>query len=103
VMEESGMVDMHKEMPVRESAIPIMTRSGPFGPPERGGLFTVVKVRDGLTRNDCRDPGWYVHPPGTVGYEWTGAPPAVQRPATQPASVPVKDIRKLAGTDTRNH
>ena len=27
-------------------------------------MFTVVKVRDGLTSYD--DPGWYRHPPGTV-------------------------------------
>jgi len=29
-----------------------------------------VKVREGLARNDYRDPGWYQHPKGTVAYEW---------------------------------
>ena len=29
-----------------------------------GGMFTVLKVRDGLT--GYADPGWYRHPAGTV-------------------------------------
>jgi hypothetical protein len=33
-----------------------------------GGMFTVVKIRDGITGFD--DPGWYHHPPGTVA--WAG-------------------------------
>jgi manganese oxidase len=37
---------------------------GPFGVIELGGMFTVFKVREGLT--DYADPGWYSHPPGTV-------------------------------------
>ena len=38
-----------------------------------GGMFTVVKVRQGLAKNDYKDPGWYKHPEGTVAYEWKGA------------------------------
>jgi hypothetical protein len=34
-----------------------------------GGMFTVVKVREGLGRDDYKDPGWYRHPPGTQAYE----------------------------------
>jgi hypothetical protein len=30
-------------------------------------------VREGLDRNDYKDPGWYKHPEGTVAYEWNGA------------------------------
>jgi hypothetical protein len=37
---------------------------GPFGEIDGGGMFTVVKVREGITTYD--DPGWYRHPPGTV-------------------------------------
>jgi hypothetical protein len=37
---------------------------GPFGDTDAGGMFTVVKVRSGITSYD--DPGWYTHPPGTV-------------------------------------
>ncbi len=31
-----------------------------------GGMFTVLKVRDGLDVDDYGDPGWYRHPEGTV-------------------------------------
>ena len=37
-----------------------------------GGMFTVVKVREGLAAGDYKDPGHYKHPAGTVAYEWTG-------------------------------
>jgi hypothetical protein len=46
-----------------------MTGTGPFGGIEMGGMFTVVKVREGLAQGDFRDPGWYKHPEGTVAYE----------------------------------
>ena len=36
-------------------------------------MFTVVKVREGLARDDYRDPGPYKFPPGTVAYEVDGA------------------------------
>jgi hypothetical protein len=32
-------------------------------------MFTTVKIRAGLARNDCKDPGWYRQPPGTTAYE----------------------------------
>ena len=41
-----------------------MTGDGPFGPVEMGGMFTVLKVRAGIT--SYADPGWYKHPDGTV-------------------------------------
>jgi len=34
-----------------------------------GGMFSVVKVREGLAANDYKDPGWFKHPSGTVAYE----------------------------------
>ena len=34
-----------------------------------GGMFTVVKVREGLAVGDYRHPDRYKHPPGTVAYE----------------------------------
>lgn len=37
---------------------------GPFGVIEMGGMFTVLKVRNGIT--SYSDPGWYEHPPGTI-------------------------------------
>ena len=77
VMGERGMADMGAmEMPLPDNTLPMMTGKGPFGPIEMGGMFTVVKVREGLARNDFRDPGWYRHPEGTVAREWTGPAPS---------------------------
>ena len=47
-----------------KNTLPMMSGAGPFGPIEMGGMFTVLKVREGLTSYD--DPGWYKHPTGTV-------------------------------------
>ena len=69
VMGEKGMADMGAmEMPLPDNTLPMMTGQGPFGPIEMGGMFTVVKVREGLARNDYKDPGWYQHPAGTIAY-----------------------------------
>jgi FtsP/CotA-like multicopper oxidase with cupredoxin domain len=78
VMGEKGGAMAH-EMPLPENTLPMMTGSGPFGPMEMGGMFTVVKVRETLARNDYRDPGWYQHPPGTLAYEWKGEAPRAER------------------------
>ncbi len=53
-------------MPGPVNTMPMMTGIGPFGNLEMGGMFTVIKVRDGLAAGDYRDPGWYRHPRGTV-------------------------------------
>ncbi len=69
VMGERGMADMGAmEMPLPDNTLPMMTGQGPFGPIEMGGMFTVLKVREGLARDDYADPGWYAHPPGTQAY-----------------------------------
>ena len=78
VMGERGG-SMEHEMPLPENTLPMMTGTGPFGPLEMGGMFTVVKVREGLARDDYRDPGWYKHPSGTVAYEWQGETPLAER------------------------
>jgi FtsP/CotA-like multicopper oxidase with cupredoxin domain len=79
----NGMAEMGAmEMPAPDNTLPMMTGFGQFGPMEMGGMFTVVKVREGLASNDYKDPGWYQHPPGTVAYEWQGtAPSAASAPA----------------------
>ena len=46
------------------NTLPMMTGTGPFGPIEMGGMFTVVKIRDGKIKE--KDAGWYNNPPGTV-------------------------------------
>ena len=54
-MGERGMAAMAMELP--ENTTPMMTGRGQFGPIEMGGMFSVVKVREGLGRNDYSDPG----------------------------------------------
>jgi len=65
-MGSTGMGNM-MDMGRPKNTLPMMTGDGPFGPIEMGGMFTVVKVRDGITTYD--DPGWYKHPSGTVAYK----------------------------------
>jgi hypothetical protein len=60
-------------------------------------MFTVVKVREGLARNDYKDPGWHKHPAGTVAYEWKGEPPRAERKPPSPAKGPALDVRKPSG------
>ncbi len=73
VMGERGMADMGEmEMPLPDNTLPMMTGQGQFGAMEMGGMFTVVKVREGLARGDYKDPGNYANPKATVAYEWTG-------------------------------
>jgi FtsP/CotA-like multicopper oxidase with cupredoxin domain len=62
-MGETGMGNMH-EMGRPKNTLPMMTGTGPFGPVEMGGMFTVLKVREGIT--SYADPGWYKNPAGTV-------------------------------------
>lgn len=69
----NGMGEMGAmEMELPNNTIPMMTGYGQFGPIEMGGMFSVVKVREGLSANDYKDPGWYKNPPGTVAYEYKG-------------------------------
>lgn len=81
-MGERGMADMgDMEMPLPDNTLPMMSGRGPFGPVEMGGMFTVLKVREGLARGDYRDPGWYRHPAGTVAYKLNaGSTPAAPQP-----------------------
>jgi manganese oxidase len=72
-MGTTGMAEMGEmEMPLPENTLPMLTGFGQFGPIEMGGMFSVVKVREGLAADDYKDPGWFNHPEGTVAYQWTG-------------------------------
>ncbi len=76
-MGTAGMADMGEmSMEIPANTVPMMTGWGPHGPIEMGGMFSVVKVREGIAPDDYSDPGWYENPPGTEAYEWTGAVPA---------------------------
>jgi hypothetical protein len=80
------MADMGEmEMPLPDNTLPMMTGFGQFGPIEMGGMFSVVKVREGLDRNDYKDPGPYKFPEGTVAFKWTGDPSKLSNPVRAPA------------------
>jgi hypothetical protein len=55
-----------------------------------GGMFTVMKIREDLARDDYRDPGPYKFPQGTVAYEVTA--PAAE-PARQKPGAPMKNMK----------
>jgi FtsP/CotA-like multicopper oxidase with cupredoxin domain len=59
----SDMQDMAKVMPGPKNTLPMMMGKGPYGNLEMGGMFTLLKVRDGLA--SYADPGWYTQPAGT--------------------------------------
>ena len=65
-MGENGMYGMSEmtEMDGPRNTIPMMTGTGQFGPIGMGGMFTILKVREGIT--SYNDPGWFRNPPGTV-------------------------------------
>jgi FtsP/CotA-like multicopper oxidase with cupredoxin domain len=64
-MGQSGMSDMtDMQMPGPKNSIPMLGGQGPFGSIDMGGMFSILKVRDGLT--SYADPGFYKHPAGTV-------------------------------------
>ena len=62
-MGENGMGNM-MEMGRPKNTLPMMTGEGPYGAVEMGGMFTVLKVREGI--KNYADPGWYQTPPGTM-------------------------------------
>jgi len=102
VMGERGMADMGAmEMPLPDNTLPMMTGTGPFGPIEMGGMFTVVKVREGLARNDYGDPGWYRHPKGTVAWEWTGERLAENRAG--PSAVTGRELQARRPSRSKRH
>lgn len=68
-MGQDGMGDMAEHiasghMKVPNNSIPMIGGPGQFDYITMGGLFTIFKVREGITSYD--DPGWYQNPPGTV-------------------------------------
>ncbi len=104
-MGSRGMAEMGEmEMPMPDNTLPMMTGTGPFGPIEMGGMFSVVKVREGIAANDYKDPGWYKHPEGTVSYE-------VNVPATEPKRqsgnadprIPAREVKIVKPGTKGNH
>jgi manganese oxidase len=104
-MGSNGMAEMGRmQMPLPDNTLPMMTGFGQYGPLEMGGMFSVVKVREGLAAGDYADPGPYRHPAGTVAYEYKGPldEPA-RRSESSPAGRPSVEVTviKPAGRKTR--
>ena len=62
----SGMhehAEMQAMMAGPRNTPPMMGGQGPYGLVGMGGMFTVLKVRDGI--RSYEDPGWYKQPAGT--------------------------------------
>lgn len=67
-MGSTGMGEMAEmNMGGPKNWVPMMTGEGPFGPLQMGGMFTVLKIRPGIT--SYADPGWYQAPKGTIAYK----------------------------------
>jgi len=96
VMGDKGGAMNGMKMPLPENTLPMMSGDGPFGGIDMGGMFTVVKVREGLARNDYKDPGWYRHPKGTLAREWTGEVPEAPRAPDAASAHPSEamDVRR---------
>jgi hypothetical protein len=61
-MGQNGMADMGEMgMPVPDNSIPMVGGRGQYDYITMGGMFTILKVRAGITNYE--DPGWYAAPP----------------------------------------
>ncbi len=107
-MGEKGMAEMGEmEMPMPDNTLPMMTGFGQFGPMEMGGMFSVVKVREDLARDDYADPGPYKNPEGTVAYLFNGergeAPRAPDTKASQPPATQFNIVKPGDKPSTHKH
>lgn len=104
-MGATGMAEMTEmktmmDMPLPENTLPMMSGTGQFGAIDMGGMFTTVKVREGLARNDYKDPGYFIHPKGTVAREVANDLPPVERSGmTVPEGGVEMSVRKPTGHD----
>ncbi|MBX9744727.1 MAG: multicopper oxidase domain-containing protein [Chlamydiales bacterium] len=64
------MFEMSHHMPRPRNFLPFGS-PGQFGLIDMSGMFTILKVRDGIT--NYNDPGWYANPPGTVAESVSGS------------------------------
>jgi len=107
-MGSTGMAEMGEmEMPMPDNTLPMMTGFAQFGPIEMGGMFSVVKVREGLASGDYKDPGWYKHPEGTVAYEVStnsaATEPLRQNSGRPEHSQPKAGLRVIKPTNRKTH
>ncbi|WP_373045720.1 multicopper oxidase family protein [Vulgatibacter sp.] len=84
-MGQVGMAGMEKhmeQMPVPPNSIPMKGLQGKYDYITMGGMFTVLKVRDGIRTYE--DPGWYDVPAGTLADR--ADPAELERDGIDPAA-----------------
>jgi hypothetical protein len=81
------------EMPIPDNTLPMMTGTGPYGPVEMGGMFSLLKVRKDQQPGDYSDPGWYPQPAGTQAYEWAGTDPETPRALAPDSGQPAIELQ----------
>ncbi len=102
-MGETGMAEMSEmssmmDVQLPENTLPMMTGTGQYGAIDMGGMFTTVKVREGLARNDYSDPGPYKHPPVSLAKEVLNDLPPVERPTMKDTDTDLEmSVRKPMG------
>ncbi|MGB4813219.1 MAG: copper oxidase [Methylophilaceae bacterium] len=100
-MGETGMSEMSDmasmmDMPLPENTLPMMSGQGQYGAINMGGMFSLLKVREGLTKGDYKDPGPYQHPKNTRAYEYLGEMPEVNRnELKKPVTIETKSTIEL--------
>jgi FtsP/CotA-like multicopper oxidase with cupredoxin domain len=103
-MGSNGMAEMGAmEMPMPDNTLPMMTGFGQFGPMEMGGMFSVVKVREGIARDSYKDPGDYKHPAGTVAYEYQGIVTEPARKGPPPSGRPGAEFNVIKPGPSGGH
>lgn len=106
-MGETGMAEMSEmsasiKMEFPENTLPMMTGTGQFVAIEMGGMFTTVKVRESLSRNDYVDPGPYKNPPVTLAREVENDLPPIQR-STEKVPETGVEMKVRKPTDHSHH
>lgn len=102
-MGETGMAEMSEmaammPMQLPENTLPMMTGKGQYGDVNMGGMFSILKVREGLAKDDYKDPGHYQFPKGTMAYEFVGdAPEPPRQSAIDEKTVLEVQVRKPTG------
>ena len=96
-MGDKGMSDMDAMDVGRPSNTLPMATAGPYGFIEMGGMFTLLKVRPGITR--YTDPGWYRQPPEPALLWWVLSSP---RPLQGTPCGRARCIRRSACTRREN-
>lgn len=102
-MGATGMAEMSEmksmmDMPLPENTLPMMSGTGQFGAIDMGGMFTTVKVREGLASNDYKDPGYFKHLKGSVAREVVNDLPPVERSDIKTPEAGIElNVRKPSG------